>query len=120
LSRGAAQALFLDAAPASLDVVRRNLATLGEVARGTPVRGDATRPPPARTACTLAFLDPPYGKGLAPRALTALAAQGWFATGALVVVEERLGVDVPLPPGFEELDKRVWGDTQVLFAAAPC
>ncbi len=46
-------------------------------------------------ACTLVFLDPPYGAGLIPRALAALAAAGWLAPGALLVAE--VGRDEPSP-----------------------
>ena len=41
---------------------------------------------------------------------------GWLAPGAIAVIEERKGTGVALPAGFEALDRRTWGDTQVLFA----
>jgi len=119
LSRGAAHAVFLDAARASLDATRRNLASLGEEAAATLVRADATRPPPAPRPCTLAFLDPPYGKGLAARAVPALAAAGWFAPGAVLVLEDRATEPPPDLPGFERLDRRVWGEAGVTALRAP-
>ena len=79
-------------------------------------RGDATRPPKAPFLHTLAFLDPPYGRDLAPRALAALAAGGWLAPGALAVVEEAVSAPFALPDGFTTLDERRYGDTVVRFA----
>ena len=39
----------------------------------------------------LAFVDPPYGRGLAERALTSARAGGWLTADALIVVEEAAG-----------------------------
>ena len=69
-----------------------------------------------REPFTFAFLDPPYGQGLAEKALAAAATGGWLALGALIVVEERSGVAIDWPEGFEVMDARRWGDTQALFA----
>lgn len=116
LSRGAAQALFLDKARTSLDTARRNAAELREEANCRFVTGDATRPPPAPAAATLVFMDPPYGQDLAPPALAALARAGWIAPDALCVVE--VGADDPftLPAGFEALDERAYSQARIIFA----
>jgi len=113
LSRGADHALFLDHDRQALAVVRANLASLGEEARAELVRADATRPPRAARPATLAFLDPPYHKGLVPLALTALAAAGWFAPGAVVVVETA-DDEPPLEiEGFEAETERRYGRTRI-------
>ncbi len=115
LSRGAARALFLDASAAALDMVRRNATTLGEAGRTATVKADATRPPPARAAAGLAFLDPPYGQGLAAPALVALTRAGWLAPDAIAVVE-LARADPFMPPGdFAVLDDRRHGDTRVVI-----
>ncbi|MDG3442329.1 RsmD family RNA methyltransferase [Nitrospirillum amazonense] len=115
LSRGAEAALFLDVSRASLDLARANAATLREGGRCQFTLGDATKPPPARQAAELVFLDPPYGQELAPRALEGLAVGGWLAREALCVVE--IGGDdaFQAPLGFEQRDDRRYGDTRVLF-----
>ena len=115
LSRGAAACVFLDSGKEALECVRRNLATLGEEARATLIRADATLPPTAREPVSLAFLDPPYGRGLAEPALTALARQGWFAPGALIVVETADRDPPPSPPFCEILDERRYRLTAVHF-----
>jgi 16S rRNA (guanine966-N2)-methyltransferase len=64
---------------------------------------------------SLTFCDPPYGKDLAPRALASCAEGGWLAPGALVVVEEAQGVEVALPEGFTQLERRDYGETKIVF-----
>jgi 16S rRNA (guanine966-N2)-methyltransferase len=81
-------------------------------------RRDATKlglAPPGE-AFTLAFLDPPYGKLLAPLALNDLLRGGWLAPGALVVIEEAAGAALNLPVGLVREDARRYGDTQIIFA----
>ncbi len=64
---------------------------------------------------SLAFLDPPYGKGLGEKALVSLSDGGWLAPGAVIVLEERANASVELPKGFTELDRRSYGEAQVIF-----
>ena len=117
LSRGAAHATFIEPDRAALAALRRNIATLGEDDRARVIPGDATRPPVATAPCGLLLLDPPYGKDLVPRALTALRAGGWIAPGALVVAE--VAKADPLDaPGFEELAERAHGAARVVFLKA--
>jgi len=63
----------------------------------------------------LAFVDPPYGRGLAERALTSARAGGWLTADALIVVEEAAGAAFAPPAGFEQIERREYGDTQVVF-----
>ena len=62
------------------------------------------------------FCDPPYGHGLAERALASCAEGGWLADGALVVVEEAQGTDMTLLEGFFEIERRDYGETKLVFA----
>jgi len=61
------------------------------------------------------FCDPPYGRDLAPAALRSCAEGAWLAPDALVVVEDAQGVEVVLPEGFTELERRDYGETKVVF-----
>jgi 16S rRNA (guanine966-N2)-methyltransferase len=115
LSRGAARAWFLDTSPDALDMARRNATALGEAGRAVTIRADATRPPPARTAAGLVFLDPPYGQGLAAAALVALAVAGWLAAGCVAVVELSRRDLFTAPPGFTLLDDRSYGETHIVI-----
>ena len=118
LSRGAAFCLFVEEDADARAVIRRNVEAFGLTGVTKIFRRDATDLGAAsnRGTFNLAFLDPPYGRGLAERALASAAAGGWLSPAATAVIEERKGTDVMLPGGFAVLDQRSWGDTQVLFA----
>ncbi len=116
LSRGAAQATFLDTGTPALALIRRNIALMRAEDRTTALKRDATSPGQG-TPHGLVFLDPPYGKGLGQAALTAAATNGWLAPGALVVWEE--GTPPSPPPGFDLVDQRKYGDTIVTILRAP-
>jgi 16S rRNA (guanine966-N2)-methyltransferase len=115
LSRGASAAIFIEDNREALAVLRRNIATFGEEGRAQIVAGDATRPPRAAQACAVAFLDPPYRSGLAAPALEALAAAGWLAPDALVVIEVAAREDVPPAVGFTLIGERVYGAARLIF-----
>lgn len=115
LSRGAAEATFLETDPAALAAIRANLRACRAEARGRVVGADATAPPPAPAPCGLVFLDPPYGKGLVTAALAALDIAGWIDRQVVVVAE--LGADETLacPAGFTVEDERVIGAARVVM-----
>ena len=119
LSRGAAHATFMDNDTAALASVRANLKALGQAADATLLNADATRPPlpplAAQAPCALVFLDAPYESGLAPGALTALAAKGWIAGGAVCVTEVAACEDFAAPAGFDVLEERSYGAARVVF-----
>ncbi len=117
LSRGADKAVFLENHRASLAALKHNIETLGEAGRAVILAADATRPPPAggHAPCTLAFLDPPYRMGLAAPCLEALAAKGWLAEDAVVVVEIAADEALIPPPGWALSDERVYGAARMMF-----
>jgi 16S rRNA (guanine966-N2)-methyltransferase len=118
LSRGAARALFVDDRAEARALLRANIEALGIAGVTRVFRRDATKlglAPPGE-AFSLAFLDPPYGRGLATRALTSLVNGGWLAPGALVVIEEAADAEVNLPEGLVEEEIRRYGDTQIVIA----
>ena len=94
LSRGAARARFIESGRPALAVLRANIAACKAEGLAEVIAADATRPPRG-TPSRLIFLDPPYGKGLVPRALAALDAAGWIAPGALILAE--IGADEAAP-----------------------
>jgi 16S rRNA (guanine966-N2)-methyltransferase len=120
ISRGAAFALFVDDSAEARALLRDNIAGLGLGGTTRVFRRDATRLGDAHPVepFTLAFLDPPYGKALAQSALASAQAGGWLAPGALVVVED-LKAAFAAPPAFNELERRSYDDTEVVFLRAP-
>lgn len=122
ISRGGAYCLFVDDSAESRALLRQNVEALQLTGSSKIWRRDATKlgplPAGAGGPFTLAFLDPPYRKGLLGPALTSLAAEGWLAPGALAVVECAENEDVPEVSGFTSTDERVYGDTRVAFLLA--
>lgn len=115
LSRGAAEAVFVETGRPALALLRRNLARLAPGA--TVIAADATRLGPCPMApFDLVFLDPPYGRGLGELALAAALAGGWLAPGAIVVWEE--GAAVAPPAGLTLLDARRYGAATVSILRA--
>ncbi len=118
LSRGAASCLFVEQDAEARGLIRRNVEAFGLSGITKIFRRDATDLGPAssRDQFTLVFADPPYGGGLAEKALISAASGGWLAEGAIAVIEEAERSPLELPAGFTELDRRTWGGTQVVFA----
>ncbi|WP_431281112.1 16S rRNA (guanine(966)-N(2))-methyltransferase RsmD [Humitalea sp. 24SJ18S-53] len=109
LSRGAAHVTFMETARPALAAIRANIAACGAEDVAKVLAVDATRPPRADKACTLIFLDPPYGQDFVARGVTALAAAGWIAPGALLVAEAGRAEPAPELPGFTLCDERAHG-----------
>ncbi|OIQ97172.1 ribosomal RNA small subunit methyltransferase D [mine drainage metagenome] len=122
LSRGAAHATFMEIDPAAYAVIHGNARKMTAEGEADILRADATRPPPARRPCDIVLMDPPYKSGLGQTALTALAAQGWIAPQALVVVEVAAAEAFASPlPDFVIADERRYGAARLVFLrpAAP-
>jgi len=117
VSRGAAYCLFVEDAPDARALIRKNVEAMGLTGETRIFRRDATDLGPAGNMepYELAFLDPPYGKGLGEKALAGLAEGKWLTPGAICMLEERAGTDVAIPAAFELLDTRTYGDTDVRF-----
>ena len=117
LSRGAAFALFIDEGAQARALLRENVATLGLGGVSRIFRRDATRLGAAHPieAFSLAFLDPPYGRGLAEEALTSARAGGWLAPGALAGGEEAAKPGFNVPEGFDELERRSYDDSALIM-----
>src|SRR6201995_3284770 len=120
VSRGAAFVLFVDNGAEARALLRNNVESLALGGVSKVYRRDATDLGPAHPMqpFALAFLDPPYGKGLAEKALTSLRDGGWLLASALVVVEEAKAAGFAGPDGFEELERRAYDDTEFVFLRA--
>ena len=117
LSRGARFALFVDDSAAARAAIRRNAEALDVLGQIKIWRRDAARLGPCAPLAPfgLVFIDPPYGRGLGESALAGLAGGAWLEPGAVVVLEEAERAAVAAPDGFQVLDNRAYGDTQVIF-----
>jgi 16S rRNA (guanine966-N2)-methyltransferase len=117
LSRGAAFALLVDETAEARALLRENVTALGLGGVSRIFRRDATKLGPAHPLppFSLAFLDPPYGQGLADAALASAHAGAWLTPDAIVVVEEAAAAKFTAPGGFTEIDRRRYDDSEFIF-----
>jgi len=117
ISRGTAYALFVDDGVEARALLRDNIEALGLGGVTRIFRRDATKLGPAHPLepFSLVFLDPPYGKGLAEKALVSAREGNWLKPDALVIVEEAADAEFKAPEGFAELERRVYDDTEFVF-----
>ena len=119
LSRGASFALFVDDEAESRAAIRENVEALGLTGHAKLYKRDATalgpRPGSVGPAFNIVFADPPYGRDLAGPALKSASEGGWFTEDAIIIVEEALTSDFVAPEGFEEIDRRRYGKSGVVF-----
>jgi 16S rRNA (guanine966-N2)-methyltransferase len=120
LSRGARFALFIDNGAEARAILRANIEALALGGVTRIWRADATRlgSAPAAGPFELAFLDPPYGQGLAAPALGSLVEGGWLKPGAICVVEEAAKTEIGAPAALARVDERTYGDTQIAIFQA--
>jgi 16S rRNA (guanine966-N2)-methyltransferase len=120
LSRGAREGVLVEDQATSLEVLRRNLTTLGLTDRvrvlPLPVQGALKKLAARGEKFDLVFLDPPYERGLAMATLKTLEASGLPSPGAWVVAEHSHREILPERVGCLTLKQcRRYGDTQVAF-----
>jgi len=117
LSRGAKYCLFVDDSAESRALIRTNVEALGLTGASKIWRRDATRLGALDTLAPfdLAFLDPPYRKGLLAPALVSLRDGGWLNNPALAVAEAAEDEIIPSTDGFSMLEERVYRETRIGF-----
>ena len=109
LSRGAAQATFVESAASSLASLRSNIEQLGASEAATVHRMDALRflATVSEGAYDVAFADPPYRKGFA-----AQVAERWREAQFSRILAVEHAADEVIPSGG---DTRRYGDTALTF-----
>jgi 16S rRNA (guanine966-N2)-methyltransferase len=120
LSRGAEYALFVEEAAEARALIRTNVESLSLTGATKIYRRDAARlgDMGPMEPFDLVFCDPPYGQHLAEKSLLAARDGKWLAPSALVVVEEAVKAGFKTPEGFEEIERRVYDDTEIIIIRA--
>jgi len=125
LSRGAGDVLLIESDPGAVQVIRRNIESVGldgaEVVQDRVARALRRGPPAAGRRRDLVFADPPYSASddELRESLALLAANGWLAPGALVVVERDARSGPPLwPAGYAADRSRRYGETVLWYGRA--
>lgn len=127
LSRGAAEATFVETDRRAAGVIADNIAALG-VTGATVRRGAvaAVLAVGAQRPVDLVFADPPYDVDAAEveSVLTLLTDRGWARAGTVVVVERAAtGPGLIWPSGWQVWPSRTYGDTRLELAEVsepPC
>lgn len=119
LSRGAADAMFVESDRRAVAVLRGNVAELALGGTVRPGQVDTILAQPADKPFGLVLADPPYAVDSARLGvmLAALAAGGWLVPGGLVIIERaRRDGEPDWPAGFEPLRAMRHGDTALYWA----
>jgi len=120
LSRGAAEAWFLDKNPRAVAALKGTLAELRVAPhRYRVVNADLlkTLARPAAAPFQLVFVDPPYGLDLLPPAMEKAVRGGWIADGGLVLAEVEARCDFAgrIPAQLTPQTDRLYGQTRILL-----
>jgi 16S rRNA (guanine966-N2)-methyltransferase len=120
LSRGAAEAVFVDRDSQAIRCVEENLAELGLKDRARISRGEAVkavdRLDRAGERFAWVFIDPPYASGEYPKVLAALGQAGLLADEGVVIVEhDKRHTPDPAYGALACSDSRRYGETCVSF-----
>jgi 16S rRNA (guanine966-N2)-methyltransferase len=114
LSRGAAEALFIEASPQAARALQKNIAALE--ANGASVsRTDALKYllAPGADQFDIIFLDPPFADEMLDDLCKLLDESSILASGALVYIEEdRAKPEVVLPPDWQTLKTKSAGNVR--------
>ena len=129
LSRGAAQAVFVDQSSAAVRFIHDNARACGvreqirvihqPVVQALPLLASRGLVPPP---FDLVFIDPPYGTGQAVQILPRLLELATVTTGSMAVVEHHQSESLPMECALWLQEKqRRYGDTAVtLFRCGAC
>jgi 16S rRNA (guanine(966)-N(2))-methyltransferase RsmD len=118
LSRGAAFALLVDKDPGSLKIIRENLERCQLTNRASVFAADAWQ---ALQGCSagsfdLVFIDPPYGLGLAERAVIETGRLKLLSEKGILCVETAAGEPQPESVGqLLSIDSRRYGSIMINF-----
>ncbi|MEM7322536.1 MAG: RsmD family RNA methyltransferase [Actinomycetota bacterium] len=107
LSRGAAQAVFVERDRTALQTLRANIETLGFGDRATVIAGSVTTALTALPPADIAFCDPPYADDPWCDLLTTLDAD---------LLVGHAETPVPLTDRWEELRRRAYGKANIVVA----
>lgn len=111
LSRGASSVIFTEADSRAADVIKQNLKNCGFSDKGTVINSDAFNAINGG-GFDIALLDPPYGKGILQRAVTAVA--GKMNKGGVIVCEAPYGEELPEEAGnFAKYKSYKYGKTEL-------
>lgn len=119
LSRGAAEALLVEAGRRATEVIRSNIDELGFDAQVRHAKVEQVLSGPAPHTMHLVLIDPPYAMvdDEITELLSMLVVRGWLEHEAVVLLERSTRSAPPVwPLGLHPLESREYGETALWFA----
>jgi 16S rRNA (guanine966-N2)-methyltransferase len=117
LSRGAAEAVFVESSPGALAVLRRNVATVGLPGLVKPGKVATVLAAGTDAPFDLVLADPPYAVEDLSAELGLLVSEGWVGQDSVVIVERsRRAPDLAWPPPLEAVRVKHYGETSLHWA----
>ena len=119
LSRGAAEALFIDHSLKAIELIHKNLKRCGLEGAGFFLRRNLSRGlfqrhPAFTKPFDLVFLNPPYGQGLVVPVLKELDQAGMLGSSSRVVAQNEKREDLPEDVGtLKRVKVRIYGATRI-------
>lgn len=112
LSRGAAEAVFVDESPDAVKLVRENLAHCGFEAE--VIQGDSLAYLGRCGRFDIIFIDPPYDSGLAAKALDIIQNVDILSVGGIIICECRREKSIPeTSSDLHILTQRLYGNALI-------
>ncbi len=118
LSRGAASCTFIDQAPGSILLAKKNAKKLDLDQSSLFITADAARLKPrpiGQNQADLFFCDPPYNQNLITPALQSLLDGEWLADECIGILECEKSLSPSLPDNFQILSEKIYGDTKIIL-----
>lgn len=117
LSRGAAEAVFVESSPGALAVLRRNVAAVGLPGVVRPGKVATVLASGTDAPFDLVLADPPYAVEDLSTELGLLVSEGWVAEDSVVILERsRRAPDVEWPPPLTAIRVKHYGETSLHWA----
>ena len=112
LSRGAAEAVFVDHDRASVQIVKENLKTCG--LNGTVISGDSLAYLKSCGKFDVIFVDPPYDSGLYEPVLNTINSVDILSEGGIMIVEARRNTALPdMRPPYRRIKEYIYGKVKI-------
>ena len=114
ISRGAAFCCFIDKSLISRQITLENIHNLScEKETQFSLKNVLEIGVCNHETADVIFLDPPYKKNIAEVSILRLSKFGWIDENTLIILEK--GKDESFKSGFKLIDKRIYGNTEILF-----
>ena len=110
-SRGVIKGVIIEKDLDSFNSLQENTKSLGLAGSLEVIRGDATNLPPARCSCSIAFIDPPFSKGLVERSVESLVKKKWLTENAILVVRTHYTESFDIEGFAEEVFSRKYNNS---------